>query len=176
MFTSPSPSPFYSLFTPLPPPPLLLLLFLLLLFCSPLVTSTSTCQQPLQQDQDHLLSSSSSSSSSSAPTMSATAAAASISKRIPPLFISHGGPNLYIVKDESYNFYRSLGDKIRAEYPNLRAVVVVSAHWDEDGPIRVNTSPNPPQVCPFFRVCLLWVWVVPFDPCLLYLLLLFFPA
>jgi len=83
------------------------------------------------------------SSSSSSSSMSAASASAS---RIPPLFISHGGPNLYLTKDQSFKFYQSLGQRVFKEHSQLKAVVVFSAHWETDRYVKVNSNPKPPQV------------------------------
>jgi 4,5-DOPA dioxygenase extradiol len=52
----------------------------------------------------------------------------------PAVFISHGSPMVAIETDD---YTRALGS-LGARYPDARALVVVSAHWQEPWPLRVT--------------------------------------
>jgi 4,5-DOPA dioxygenase extradiol len=64
----------------------------------------------------------------------------------PALFVSHGAPSAAL-EDDSYT--RALGAWARSR-PRPRAVVVVSAHAEAFGPVRVNTAPRPPLIYDFY--------------------------
>src|SRR6185503_7185537 len=48
---------------------------------------------------------------------------------LPTLFVSHGAPTLAIQKTPASDFFRSLAGRL----PKPKAVLVVSAHWEEAG-------------------------------------------
>ena len=64
----------------------------------------------------------------------------------PALFVSHGAPSAAL-EDDSYT--RALGAWARSR-PRPRAVVVVSAHAEALGPVRVNTAPRPSLLYDFY--------------------------
>jgi 4,5-DOPA dioxygenase extradiol len=64
----------------------------------------------------------------------------------PALFVSHGAPSAAL-DDDAYT--RALGEWARAT-PRPWAVVVVSAHGECEGPVRVNAAPRPPLVYDFY--------------------------
>jgi 4,5-DOPA dioxygenase extradiol len=63
----------------------------------------------------------------------------------PALFVSHGAPSAAL-EDDAYT--RALGAWSRAR-PRPRAVVVLSAHAECRGPVRVNATRHPPLVYDF---------------------------
>ncbi|HVE39085.1 MAG TPA: class III extradiol ring-cleavage dioxygenase [Planctomycetota bacterium] len=65
--------------------------------------------------------------------------------RQPAAFFAHGSPMVAIEEDE---FTRSLRD-FGKSLPRPRAIVVVSAHWEAPGPIRVTLSERPPLIYDF---------------------------
>lgn len=64
----------------------------------------------------------------------------------PALFVSHGAPSAAL-EDDAYT--RALGAWARA-HPRPRAVVVVSAHAEARGPVRVNAAPHPSLIYDFY--------------------------
>ena len=64
----------------------------------------------------------------------------------PALFVSHGAPSAAL-EDDAYT--RALGAWAR-ERPRPRAVVVVSAHAEARGPVRVNTAAHSPLIYDFY--------------------------
>ena len=64
----------------------------------------------------------------------------------PALFVSHGAPSAAL-EDDAYT--RALGAWARGR-PRPRAVVVVSAHAEALGPVRVNTAAHPPLIYDFY--------------------------
>ncbi|MCX6550751.1 MAG: class III extradiol ring-cleavage dioxygenase [Acidobacteria bacterium] len=65
-------------------------------------------------------------------------------RRVPSLFVSHGSPLTVIDKD-----YAGAIHKFTARQHRLRAIVVVSAHWQTSGTIHVTSSPKPPLIYDF---------------------------
>jgi len=67
--------------------------------------------------------------------------------RLPPIFISHGAPSLYLsTSAESFAFYRNLGKSYLERTPKVEAVVVFSAHWETDDSVHVTTAEKHEQV------------------------------
>lgn len=64
----------------------------------------------------------------------------------PVLFVSHGAPSVAIEEDAYTRSLRGWAE----ERPTPRAVVVVSAHWEARGPIRVNVHPHPSLLYDFY--------------------------
>ncbi len=64
---------------------------------------------------------------------------------LPALFVAHGSP-LVALDDDEYN--RSLAG-YAASLPRPRAVVIVSAHWEVRGQVRVSSSARPPTIHDF---------------------------
>lgn len=62
----------------------------------------------------------------------------------PPLFLSHGAPNMAIRDLPVRSFLKGLGDK----YPKPDAIVVVSAHFETRGTVVVS-DPNPEMIYDF---------------------------
>jgi len=64
----------------------------------------------------------------------------------PALFVSHAAPSVAIEEDA---YTRALGAWAR-DRPAPRAIVVVSAHWEARGPVRVNIGPRPGLLYDFY--------------------------
>jgi len=65
--------------------------------------------------------------------------------RTAALFISHGSPAVALEKDD---YTRSL-KRFADDHPTPLAIVVVSAHWEAPGPIRVTAAPRPSLIYDF---------------------------
>lgn len=63
-----------------------------------------------------------------------------MTKRAPAVFISHGSPTFALNPPAAYA--RDLR-AFATRFPAPAAIVIVSAHWETPGPIRVNASPSP---------------------------------
>ncbi len=59
------------------------------------------------------------------------------------LFLSHGGGPLPLLGDEAHTEMVALLKQLAAELARPSAIVVVSAHWEEDVPT-LTAAPNPP--------------------------------
>src|SRR5437773_7216315 len=66
--------------------------------------------------------------------------------RAPALFIGHGAPTVAMREDE---FTRALAAYGR-QLPTLRAIVVISAHWQVPVPIRATASARPRLIYDFY--------------------------
>ncbi|HXJ00593.1 MAG TPA: class III extradiol ring-cleavage dioxygenase, partial [Micropepsaceae bacterium] len=58
---------------------------------------------------------------------------------LPSLFVSHGAPTLPLDDCPARDFLKSLGGKL----PPPRAVLAISAHWDNDAPTVNSVAVNP---------------------------------
>ena len=67
------------------------------------------------------------------------------SQTAPSVFVAHGSPMFGIAAGEYGETLRRFAERI----PRPAAVVVVSAHWEAPGPIRVNVSPRPELIYDF---------------------------
>ncbi len=65
--------------------------------------------------------------------------------RMPVVFISHGSPMVALVKDDYSAALKKLGE----ELPFPSAVVIVSAHWQEEAPIRITAGERPETIHDF---------------------------
>jgi 4,5-DOPA dioxygenase extradiol len=65
--------------------------------------------------------------------------------RLPVVFISHGSPMVALVKDDYHVALKKLGEEI----PFPEAVVIVSAHWQEEAPIRITAGERPETIHDF---------------------------
>ena len=65
--------------------------------------------------------------------------------RAPALFVAHGSPMLGLEAGEYGDTLRLFARGI----PRPEAIVIVSAHWEAPGPIRVTASPRPPLIYDF---------------------------
>ncbi|MAS06412.1 MAG: dioxygenase [Ahrensia sp.] len=63
---------------------------------------------------------------------------------MPSIFVSHGGPNVVIEPSEARDFLKSLGSLL----PKPKAIVMVSAHFETEGPV-VVTDPHPAMIYDF---------------------------
>jgi len=63
----------------------------------------------------------------------------------PVLFISHGAPSVALQDNAYTRALRSYGERLSG----ISAAIVVSAHWEEDGPVRVTTSHSPATIHDF---------------------------
>ena len=63
----------------------------------------------------------------------------------PSVFVAHGSPLLGIAAGE---FGVTLG-RFAARHPRPAAIVIVSAHWEARGPVRVNAAPRPELIYDF---------------------------
>lgn len=59
---------------------------------------------------------------------------------LPAVFISHGSPMVAIEDDDYTRALRAFGERV----PNPRAIVVVSAHWQQPWPLRVTAWDHAP--------------------------------
>jgi len=66
-------------------------------------------------------------------------------ERYPSLFVSHGAPTLPLEDVPAKEFLKDLGRM----YPNPRAVICVSAHWETDSP-QVNSGERPETIHDFY--------------------------
>jgi 4,5-DOPA dioxygenase extradiol len=65
-------------------------------------------------------------------------------RRVPCLFLSHGSPLSVVDRP-----YAAALQKFGARQKNLRAIIVVSAHWQTTGPVHVSSHPAPPLLYDF---------------------------
>ena len=65
-------------------------------------------------------------------------------RRVPSLFLAHGSPMTVLDKDFAGAVY-----KFTSHQQKLRAIVVVSAHWQVPGALRVTSNPKPPLIYDF---------------------------
>jgi len=63
---------------------------------------------------------------------------------LPSLFIAHGAPDLPLSATPARGFTESLG----ARFPGVRAILVISAHWEEGRPT-LGTAPAPETIHDF---------------------------
>lgn len=63
---------------------------------------------------------------------------------MPTLFVSHGGPNVVIEPSEARDYLKSIGGLV----PKPKAIVMVSAHFETEGPV-VVTDPAPGMIYDF---------------------------
>jgi 4,5-DOPA dioxygenase extradiol len=68
-----------------------------------------------------------------------------VPSRQPAVFLAHGSPMLAIEQDDFTAALRRFG----AGLPRPRAIVIVSAHWEAQGAIRVTGSERPPLIYDF---------------------------
>ena len=71
--------------------------------------------------------------------MTATASAHPV---VPSLFVSHGAPLFAVDAGETGPALTRWGQELRAQFPGLRGVVVMSPHWMARG-VRVTTGAQP---------------------------------
>lgn len=62
--------------------------------------------------------------------------------RLPVLFVSHGSPMFALEAGASGPALTQWGKKVRAQYPQLRGVVIMSPHWMVQG-VQVMSNPQP---------------------------------
>ena len=67
------------------------------------------------------------------------------SSAAPSVFVAHGSPMLGIAAGE---FGVTL-ERFAARHPQPAAIIIVSAHWEARGPVRVNTEPRPELIHDF---------------------------
>lgn len=65
---------------------------------------------------------------------------------LPSLFVGHGSPLMALESDEYTRALRSFGQTAS----NARAIVVVSAHWEQNLPVRVTASKTPGLIYDFY--------------------------
>jgi 4,5-DOPA dioxygenase extradiol len=65
--------------------------------------------------------------------------------RMPVVFISHGSPMVAITPDDYWEALKWMGEDL----PRPKAIVVVSAHWQEERPIRVTSGAHPETIHDF---------------------------
>ena len=63
---------------------------------------------------------------------------------VPSLFVAHGSPLTVVDKD-----YATALRKFGSRQRNLRAIIVLSAHWQTAGSVHVSSNPNPQLVYDF---------------------------
>lgn len=64
----------------------------------------------------------------------------------PALFVSHGSPMVALDSDAYPKALKAFGDSAAA----ARALVVVSAHWETEGEVRVTAAARPPLIYDFY--------------------------
>ncbi|MCP3142862.1 dioxygenase family protein [Pyxidicoccus xibeiensis] len=64
----------------------------------------------------------------------------------PAVFVSHGSPMVALDADAYPQSLKALGDSAAS----VRALVVVSAHWETPGEVRVTASARPPLIHDFY--------------------------
>ncbi|QSQ23667.1 dioxygenase [Pyxidicoccus parkwayensis] len=64
----------------------------------------------------------------------------------PAVFVSHGSPMVALDSDDYPKALKALGDSAAA----ARALVMVSAHWETEGEVRVTASARPPLIYDFY--------------------------
>jgi 4,5-DOPA dioxygenase extradiol len=67
------------------------------------------------------------------------------SNRMPVVFVSHGSPMAAIAKDDYAEALKWMGEDL----PLPKAIVVISAHWQEEAPIRVTAGERPVTIHDF---------------------------
>jgi 4,5-DOPA dioxygenase extradiol len=67
------------------------------------------------------------------------------SSRQPAAFLAHGSPMVAVEQDEFTQALRDFGGSL----PRPKAIVVVSAHWEAPGSVRVTSSERPPLIYDF---------------------------
>lgn len=67
---------------------------------------------------------------------------ASVSATLPVVFLSHGSPMWAVEPGAAGAVWPRMGRALRASYPGLRAVLVLSPHWMAEAPV-VMTNPRP---------------------------------
>ena len=85
--------------------------------------------------------------------MTATASAHPV---VPSLFVSHGAPLFAVDAGETGPALTRWGQALRAQFPGLRGVVVMSPHWMARG-VRVTTGASLPHgttLAAFRRRCM----------------------
>jgi 4,5-DOPA dioxygenase extradiol len=65
-------------------------------------------------------------------------------RRVPSLFLAHGSPMSVMDKDFAGALYKFASRQVK-----LRAIVVMSAHWEAPGAIRVTSNPRPSLIYDF---------------------------
>jgi 4,5-DOPA dioxygenase extradiol len=65
-------------------------------------------------------------------------------RRVPSLFVAHGSPMSVLDKAFAGALHKFTSRQLK-----LRAIVVLSAHWQVPGAIRVTSSPKPPLIYDF---------------------------
>lgn len=65
--------------------------------------------------------------------------------RLPVLFVSHGSPTFALEPGQAGPLLTQLGSRLR----DVRAIVVISAHWITRGGVAVTTSPAPETIHDF---------------------------
>ncbi|CAI5942885.1 unnamed protein product [Closterium sp. NIES-64] len=69
---------------------------------------------------------------------------------LPVIFVSHGSPMSAVEEDETSAFWQRLGKQV-ASLPGIKAILVISAHWEADGAaIRVNSATQPATIHDFY--------------------------
>jgi len=70
------------------------------------------------------------------------ASSPALSTDMPVVFVSHGSPMWAVEPGAAGEAWQRIGRAMRADYPGLRAVLVLSPHWMERQPL-VMTHPQP---------------------------------
>jgi len=65
-------------------------------------------------------------------------------RRVPSLFVAHGSPLSVLDKEFAGALY-----KFTSRQQKLRAIVVLSSHWQVQGALRVTSNPKPPLIYDF---------------------------
>lgn len=65
-------------------------------------------------------------------------------RRVPSLFLAHGSPMTVLDKDFAGALHKFASRQVK-----LRAIVVLSAHWEAPGAVRVTSNPKPSLIYDF---------------------------
>ena len=76
------------------------------------------------------------------PASDQNASATDPAQRLPALFVSHGSPMFAVQAGSTGPALTRWGDELRAQYPHLRGVVVLSPHWMSRD-LEVMATPKP---------------------------------
>lgn len=65
--------------------------------------------------------------------------------RLPAVFVAHGSPMMAVERDSMTRALADLGKRL----PRPKAVVLISAHWESPGAVRVQAQDRPPLIYDF---------------------------
>ncbi len=69
--------------------------------------------------------------------------------QLPVVFVSHGAPTASVDHDETTEFWKKYG-KTLAKNWSFKSVLLVSAHWESNGPLRISGAEKPEIIYDYF--------------------------